>query len=58
MHEKNGTIPDNVFMSARLQIAAQVLPVFVAEEVTPQDAAEEALMYADALIKAEALPEE
>lgn len=53
-HEKNGTIPDNVFMSKRLQIAAMVLPVFVAEEVTPQDAAEEALMYADALIKAEA----
>ena len=51
-HENNGLIPDDVFMSARLQIAAQVLPVIVAD-VYPDLAAEEALEYADALIATE-----
>lgn len=51
-YKDNGLVPDNIFMSVRLQIAAQILPIFAMKSL-PYKAADEALEYADALIEQE-----
>ena len=41
-YKDSGLVPDNIFMSVRLQIAAQILPIFAIKSF-PYKAADEAL---------------
>lgn len=53
-HKNNGLIPDDVFMSARLQIAAMAMQAMLSiRSRRPDWLAKCALEYADALIEAE-----